>query len=56
MSNPVKLCFQHKILKNPVLNKKGLSQPTVDTKRIFKQEMVLFWENAVFDTKLCQTL
>ena len=38
------------------LKPKGFSSPTVDTKRIFKQEMVIFWQNALLHTKLCQTL
>ena len=42
VSNLVRRWFQEKILKNPFYNKKGLSQPTVDTKRIFQQEIVKF--------------
>ena len=39
---PGKTLVSTQILKNPVLIKKGVSQPTVDTKPIFKQEMVKF--------------
>ena len=55
LQNQVKRRFQHKILKNPVKSKKGLSQPTVHAKRIFKQEMAKFLQNAVFDPKWCKT-
>ena len=42
LQNPEKHRFQHKILRNPVYSKKGLSQPTVHAKRIYKQEMAKF--------------
>ena len=51
---PRKRCFQHKILKNPAYNKKDVSQPTVDAKRIFKQEIVKFKENTALNNKWCK--
>ena len=34
---------------------KNKSQPRLDAKRIFKQEIVEFWQNAVLNTNWCKT-
>ena len=39
--------FQHKIMKNTVYDKKGLSQPRVDAKRIFYRKWLICSETQV---------
>ena len=41
VKDPVKLCFQHKIMKNTVLDKTLLSQPRFDAKRSFDKKWLI---------------
>ena len=41
VKDPVKLCFQHKIMQNTVLDKKLLSQPRLDLKRSFDKKWLI---------------
>ena len=59
VKDPVKLCFQHKMMKNTVLDKTLLSQPRLDAKRSFDKKwlilskMQILTQNGVDPQKLC---